>query len=465
VGVNNIQRLETHAHSHYSNIRLLDSINRPKDLILTAYELGMSGICLTDHECLSGSVEWLKLEKQLKQDGKIPKTFKCGIGNEIYLTETRDKKQKYYHFILIAKDTIGFHQLCELSSNSWYNSYYDRGMERVPTLKSELSNVVKSNPGHIIATTACIAGEDAQLLLALREAEQAGNDYDVAAIREKINEYFLFCKDVFGEDFYVEVAPSTNKEQIYCNKRVVGLAKAFGVKMIYGTDAHYLQKKDRYVHKAYLNSKEGEREIDSFYEFAHLMDNEEAWSYLKESYDEKIFIELCNNSMEIYNKIQSYDIFRNPIIPRVEVKNYPKKEQFLTEYPVLSSLFNSYEVQERYWVNECWNKMVELGLDKKINYVQRLETEADIIKTIGQKLGNCLFEYFNTFQHFIDLFWDCGSIVGPGRGSSVSYLSNQLLGITQLDPIEWSLPEWRFLNKERMELPKIVGQVKTGERA
>ena len=97
-------------------------------------------------------------------------------------------------------------------------------------------------------------------------------------------------------------------------------------------------------------------------------------------------------------------------------------------------------------------------------YISRIETEADIIKTISEKLGNCLFAYFNTFQHYIDLFWECGSIVGPGRGSAVGFLSNYLLGITQLDPVKADVPYWRFLNKERIELPKQnIGQVKIGE--
>lgn len=448
--------METHAHSMYSNIRLLDSINRPRDLILTAAELGLSGICLTDHECLCGAVEWLQLEKQLKKDEKISKDFKCGIGNEIYLVDERKPKQDYYHFILIAKDTIGFRQLCELSSKSWYQSYHDRGMERVPTLKSELKEIISKDRGHIIATTACIGGESSKTLLRLLVAEKQNNEREIIKERANLNNFLDFCLNLFGDDFYIEVAPGTSKEQIYINKRLRGIAKTCGIKIIYGTDAHYLKKQDRYVHKAYLNSKEGEREIDVFYKFTYLMDNQEAYDYLKESeYNEDFFVELCNNSMEIYNKISSYDIFRNPIIPRVDVQDYPKQENFLKGYPILASLFDSDNIQERYWVNQCWAKMCELRWDVRENYIQRLETEADIIKTIGQKLGNCMFEYFNTFQHFIDIFWECGSIVGPGRGSSVCFLSNKLMGITQLDPIEWKLSEWRFLNKERTELADI----------
>lgn len=449
------KRMETHSHSNYSNIRLLDSINRPKDMILTAASLGLSGVALTDHECLCGAVEWLTLEKDLKAAGKIPEDFKCAIGNEIYLVDERKAKQPYYHFILIAKDTIGFRQLCKLSSQSWYNSYHDRGMERVPTLKSELYKIVKENPGHLIATNACIGGELPRALLKLIEAEKNKDEATINAAREQVNKFIEFCLDLFGNDFYIEVAPGTSPEQVAYNKRVVSIAKFFNIKMIYATDAHYLKKSDRYVHKAYLNSKVGEREVDNFYEFAHFMDNNEAWEYLSVAYNEEQFIEFCNNSMEIYGKIGTYDIFRNPIIPKIEVKDYPKREAFLDGYPVLAYLFNSDEVQERYWVNECWNRLCELGLNQNDVYIKRLETEADIIQTIGHKLGNCLFEYFNTFQHFIDLFWECGSIVGPGRGSSVCFLSNFLLGITQLDPIKWNLVEWRFLNKERTELPDV----------
>lgn len=455
---NQIDRIECHTHSHFSNIRLLDSINRPKDIILTAAKMQLKGVCLTDHECLCGAVEWLETEKLLKEQNQISQDFKCGIGNEIYLTMTREKKQKYYHFILIAKDTIGFRQLCELSSNSWYNSYYDRGMERVPTLKSELQKIIEKNPGHVIATTACLAGECPQKVLAYLEAKKKQDEILKNKYKQEINDFLIFCINLFKDDFYIEVAPSLNNDQIIYNKQVINIAKAMNIKMIYNTDAHYLTKDDRFIHKAYLNSKEGEREIDEFYAYSHLMDNNEAWEYLKESYNEDVFIELCNNSMEIYNKIQSYEIFHNPIIPRVEVKNYIKRpdiSDLLSNYPTLSYLFNSDNDQERYWVNECWNEMEKTGWNLKDNYVQRLDIEADIIRTIGQKLGNCLFEYFNTFQHFIDLFWECGSLVGPGRGSSVCFLSNRLLGITQLDPIEWNLAEFRFLNKERLELPDI----------
>ena len=122
-----------HSHTHYSNIRLLDCISKPKDLIDKAIELGLSGIAITDHECLGSWIEVNQYAKKIKE--KYP-NFTIGLGNEIYLTDTRERNQKYYHFLLIAKDEIGAVALKELSSIAWKNSYIDRLMERVPLLKS-----------------------------------------------------------------------------------------------------------------------------------------------------------------------------------------------------------------------------------------------------------------------------------------------------------------------------------------
>ena len=154
---------------------------------------------------------------------------------------------------------------------------------------------------------------------------------------------------------------------------------------------------------------------------------------------------------------------RKQIIPKIEVKDYPKslahfgvnnslRDSLDNEWPIIKSLLLSDEPQERYWINECLDALIDKGLWKD-DYIQRIEVEADVIRDIGGKLDDCLFAYFNTFKHYIDLFWECGSTVGPGRGSATGFLSNYLLGITQLDPIRWGLPYWRFLNKERAELP------------
>ena len=244
------------------------------------------------------------------------------------------------------------------------------------------------------------------------------------------------------------------------------LAKGLDLKLTVGTDAHYLKKEDRYVHKAYLNSKGGEREVDDFYEFTYLMAPDELRGFLRLSFnDDDIIDNIFLTSIELQNKINFYSLERKQIIPKVEVKNYEKtlsyfgvnndyRDELDSNWKTIKSLLLSDEIQERYWINECLNALIDKGLWSE-NYLSRIEIEADIIRDIGGKLNDCLFAYFNTFKHYIDLFWECGSIVGPGRGSATGFLSNYLLGITQLDPIRWGLPYWRFLNRERAELPDI----------
>ena len=478
------KRFDPHCHSHYSNIRLIDCINRPKDLLLTAAELGLAGLALTDHEALCGHVEWLELEEELKKENKIPQDFKCALGNEIYLIDSREEFTKFFHLILIAKNTEGHRALRELSSTAWYNAFSYRGMERVPTLKSELRDIVEKYPNTLICTSACLGSEVANKTLELIELEK-GQDVDL--INQKKIEIVNLCnffRSLFGEDFYLEVAPSASKDQKRYNKRIKEIAKALNIKLVFGGDAHYLTKKERFVHKAYLNSKNGEREVDDFYAYSYLMSNEEAFENCANIFTEEEFNEICKNSLEIMNKIENYNIFHNPIIPKVNVLEYPVRAFDAIHFPTIAKLLCSNRVQERYWINNCLNQLEkkkpweptsqelkyekefpgELYFGTKEEYYDRIETEARIIDIIGTKLGNCLFEYFNTFQHFIDLFWECGSLSGPGRGSSVCFLSNYLLGITQLDPIRWSLPYWRFLNEERIELPDIDTDLSPSKR-
>ena len=454
-----------HNHTDRSNIRLLDCINRPKALIDKAIELGLSGIAITDHECLSAHMEVNQYAKKIKE--KYP-DFKIALGNEIYLVNDRGSGQKYYHFILIAKDVKGHKALRELSSTAWYNAYVDRGMERVPTTKQELQNIMSKYKGHVIATTACMGGELSTLAYDMSLSEKV-NDREVTQLcYDNIINFMKYCIEVFGEDFYIECAPSTAEDQKMVNRKLYKISKAFDVPMVIGTDAHYLTKEDRFVHKAYLNSKGGEREVDSFYEFARLMDFDEAEEILSESFDgnKDIAQSIIKNTLLIQNKIQDYSLERKQIIPKVKVPEYDKydimeqvpgiiMDNFDFRWPILKKIVERGNIQEKYWLMECVKSMREKEFHENTQYWDRLEIEADVIDFIGGKLDDCLFAYFNTFKHYIDLFWECGSTVGPGRGSATGFLSNYLLGITQLDPIRWGLPYWRFLNKERAELPDI----------
>ena len=226
--------------------------------------------------------------------------------------------------------------------------------------------------------------------------------------------------------------------------------------MVIGDDAHFLKKEDRFVHKAYLNSTNGEREVDTFYQYAYLHSEEDCITDLTPSFNEwtqEVYEFCCQSSMEMFNKIETYSLLHNQTIPSVDVTYYPRKERkqdFAENFPTLTKMFSSDDAYDRYWVNQCCDKLEELG-----KYLSRLEEEADVKKTISEKLGTNIFKYPIVLQHYIDMMWDCGSLVGAGRGSSCSGLNHYLLGVTQLDPIQWNLPFFRYINKERIELPDI----------
>ena len=301
-----------HNHTCYSNIRLLDCINRPTALIDKAIDLGLSGIAITDHECLSAHMEVNQYAKKIKD--KHP-DFVIALGNEIYLTDTRDRGQKYYHFILIAKDAEGHKALREMSTQAWRNSYVDRKMERVPLLKSELADIMSRYKGHVIATTACIGGELGSEIILAEEAE-AVRDYDTAQLHlGKIHNLVTFCKSIFGEDFYLECAPSTKEDQIQVNRRIRRIGQALGVKVVVGTDAHYLTKAERQVHKAYLNSKNGEREVDDFYATTYMMSTEELESFMNMTKEE--LYEAYSNIHYIKEQCEDYSLLKPLKIPQL----------------------------------------------------------------------------------------------------------------------------------------------------
>lgn len=454
-----VPRFDYHNHSHYSNIRLLDATIRPKQLIDRAIELGLSGIALTDHESLGAHIELDKIQEIYKD--KHP-DFKIVRGNEIYLTKDRSSGQRYYHHILLALDAIGHKMLRELSSNAWINSYFDRGMERVPTLYSDIENVIeKYGQGHIYASSACLGSFLDEQILALNEAEAIGNDVGITAAHRNIVKFILWCKDVYGDNnFSLEIQPSQSSDQLIVNKRMASIAKAFHLPICVTCDSHYLKKEDRYVHKSLLNSKDGDREVDDFYSYTYLQSEGEIRENLFGTGLD--YEELCANSMKILDRCEYYTLQKNQHIVEVPVPNYPiepKNHHFYdkNKYPTLDKLMHSQNPQERYWVNQCQNELnlrhlspQHLGND---TYLERLEYEADIMDYVGQRLDTCIFAYPNFLQHYIDMIWEVGSPIGVARGSAAAGLNHWLLGITGIDPIKHRFMYARFLNKERVELP------------
>ena len=447
----------THNHTAKgSNLRLIDSINTVKSLFDRATEVKLKGFCITDHEALCSHVEAIQEYKKRKDNNTLPKDFVLGLGDEIYLIDELGDYQPlgYTHFILLAKNKEGHRLLREISSTAWENSYKSRGMERTPITKEQLSKIVKKNPGKLIAQTACLGSELSKLVLLLVEAEKNNKQTEVNEIKQRIMNFLNYCINLFGkDDFYIEVQPSASKEQSLYNKRVKQIAKALGLKLVFSTDSHYESAERRFFHKAYLNSKDGEREVDDFYATAYMMSEEELKDYLLKDFSNEEFETMKNNSLEIANKIEFYDLYKQQEIPLVDVKNYPISNE-AEEYEYLNLLYKSEFEQDRYWVNTCVNFLKEKN---KYNdkYLSRLNEEAKDLWEISIKMNQRMTGYYNTMKLILELAWNGGnSLIGPARGSATGFLSCYALGITQLDPIEHNLPAWRHLTSTRPELPK-----------
>ena len=298
-----------HNHTSASNIRFLDSINRPSEMIKKAIELGFGGIAFTDHESLSAAVEIIKERDKIKKDHP---EFKIIFGNEIYLIDESEVKNanKYYHFILLAKDKEGWDQLRELSSFAWENSYVEKGQVRVPTTYQKLEEVISKNPGHIFASSACLGSRLDNLVL----------EHNVP----ETNNFVRWCIKVFGIDnFALELQPSDNEEQIIVNKVLIKLARYYNLPFIVTTDSHYLDKEDFKIHSAFLNSKQtSDRETEKFYKYTYIMTEQEMIDILTLGITKEEALEAINNTSIIGEKIQEYDFRHGTIVPKIRIPEF-----------------------------------------------------------------------------------------------------------------------------------------------
>ena len=444
-----------HNHTDMSNIRLLDCINKIEDLVNYANELGHNVVAITDHEFTGG---WVRFQDAVQKVKEKNPDFKGILGNEIYLVRNGLNKDnfkngidRYYHFILLAKDREGAKQIQEISTKAWMRSYIARGMRRVPTYYQDLVEIIKNNKGHVIGSTACLGGALATQLIKYRETQ---ND----ELYEKIKKWINHMISIFGEnDFYFELQPSYTKDQIYVNKELLKFSKEFNIPYIITTDSHYLKKEDRKIHKAYLNSKNGEREIDEFYASTYLMNTQELESYFSYLTKEELNIAYQNIS-EIINKCKEYELKKPLKIPELKWNNHDlyKTETWYNIYknhiPELEKFYNSQ--------NKADNELVWALIDgiEKHKDLQCEEAYKELNENLkitwkSSEVNKAHWSaYFLNLQKIIDICWEAGSIVGCGRGSGVGFLLLYALDIIQINCLREKTKtyQWRFLNPDRV---------------
>ena len=429
-----------HVHTQYS---ILDGQSSIENLFNRAEELGMPGLAITDHGNMYGVKEFFKYAK------KHP-NVKPIIGCEIYVSkgDHRVKEKGYYHLILLAKNYNGYKNLVKIVSTGHIEGFYNR-----PRVSHE---IIEKYHEDLICSSACMAGEVPRAIL--------------AGDMGKVDEIIEWHKNVFGEDYYLEVmlhkteVPGLSQEvydnQMIYNKVIFEMAEKHHVKVLATNDVHFVQKEDGPVHDRLIclttNSFVDDPDRMRYTQQEFLKSEEEMLALFPDH------PEALSNTLEVLNKVESYSIDSDPILPVFEID-----PAFMADIDAQM---------------EKYKDVIDAGrCDKKGNYrgdgfchsvaylchltyegahvrygetlteeqAERIDFELKTISRMGFP------DYFLIVQDYIAASRAMGSMVGPGRGSAAGSVVAYCLKITNLDPIRYQLLFERFLNPDRISMPDI----------
>ena len=390
-----------HVHTQFS---LLDGASQIKALIGKAKAMGMPALAITDHGNMFGVMQFItEAEKQ---------GIKPIIGCEVYVAEgsrflKRDKNDRSgHHLILLAKNKTGYHNLSKLVSKGYLEGFY-----YTPRIDKEL---LRDHAEGLIALSACLGGELPQAIM--RSGYQAG----ASVVQE--------FKEMFGDDYYLELQNHHLPEQGDVNPMIMALSKEFDVPLVATNDVHYINKEDFDAHHILICLNTG-REVDDK-DSMHYSGEE----YLKSAAEmEALFPETPEaiaRTVEIAEKVEPFSLKRDVIVPV-----FPMPEGFTDADDYLRHLTYS-GAESRY---------EEVTDEVK----QRLDYELGVIKRMGYA------GYFLIVQDFIAEARRREILVGPGRGSAAGSAVAYCIGITNVEPLRYKLLFERFLNPERMSMPDI----------
>ena len=480
-----------HVHSQYS---MLDGQASIPNLVDKAMADGMKGIALTDHGAmfgvkefynyvkkknskydsaikeLKGEIKKLESDSEGSHDQEIEqlrskikeeeaKKFKPIIGCECYVAR-RGRHMKEgrpdmsgWHLVVLAKNFQGYKNLIKMVSQSWTEGYYMR-----PRIDKEL--LEKYHEG-LIVSTACLGGE-------IPKKIQAGDIEET----EKSIQWF---KDLFGDDFYLELQrhktnrPDANSEayplQQKVNAELLKLGEKFNVKVIATNDVHFVQEEDADAHDRLICLSTGK----DFDDPKRMRYTKQEW--LKTTAEmNQIFADVpqvLENTLEIVDKVGFYSIDSDALMPFFTIEtsfgteegykqNY-KEEDLIKEFGDKEyHRLGGYDKVIRIKLESDYLRHLTMigadkryGKDRNHEIVERLDFELDVMKTMGFP------GYFLIVQDFIAAARDMGVAVGPGRGSAAGSAVAYCLGITDIDPIKYDLLFERFLNPDRISMPDI----------
>ena len=410
--------IHLHVHTQYST---LDGASQIPALIDKAISDGMNAMAITDHGNMFGVKEFFNYATSIGKKSGRP--FKPIIGCEVYVSPANRFEKKGRedrsgnHLILLAKNKTGYHNLVKLVSLGYIEGFYYK-----PRIDKEL--LERYSEG-LIVSSACLAGEIPQHVI----------DGNIAAAEAAI----LWFRERFGNDFYIELQRhETNKpgavtgvfeQQQAIIPALVELAKKHGVKCLVTNDVHFVNENEAEAHDRLLCISTAADVNDP----DRMRYTQQEW-FKTRAEMQTIFSDLpeaLDNTYEIAEKVEFYDINSTPIMP-----DFPLPEGFDDSNDYLRHL-TYLGAEKRYGSN----------IDGKIR--ERIDFELDTIMKMGYP------GYFLIVQDFIAAARAMDVSVGPGRGSAAGSAVAYCLRITDIDPIKYDLLFERFLNPDRISMPDI----------
>jgi DNA polymerase-3 subunit alpha len=437
-----------HLHTEYS---LLDGANKLTNLVSQVKELGMTSVAMTDHGNMFGAIDFYQ---QMKAAGIKPIIGMEGYIHNGDILNDKSTKQRF-HICLFAKNQKGYENLMYLSSKAFIDGFY-----YFPRInKKEL----REHSEGLICTSACLQGEVNWHLNLQNERNvrngALGYEGAVAAAKE--------YKDIFGDDFYLELMRHGIGDQLFIDDQVLKISKELDIKIVATNDTHYTYPGDAQYHEAFMCIG-----MNKLYDDPNRMRHSVHEFYLKSPQQmARLFADIPEaiaHTQEIVDKIEDFPLtVKEPIPPNFKfTPEYAKNDGLNINHEDDAPLpADASSDDKKAWKSaidkndaEYFIYRCELGLIERLKHVpqekheeykERLKFEMDIINSM--KFPG----YMLIVWDFVKVAKEMGIAVGPGRGSAAGSLVAYSLNITDIDPMKYELLFERFLNPERVSMPDI----------
>ena len=433
-----------HVHTQYS---LLDGAAPITSLYKKAIADGMPALAISDHGNMFGVFQFVaEAYKHVDENGK-PKV-KPVVGCEFYLVEsrhektfTKERKDKRYHQILLAKNEQGYRNLTKLTSLGFIEGLYGK----YPRIDKEL--ILQYHEG-LIATTCCLGASVPQAILrkGAAEAEQE----------------FKWWLDLFGDDFYVELQRHGIGDQDKVNEVLLKFAAKYNVPIIASNDSHYVEQDDFNAHDILLCINTGEKQSTPAFR-GDFADDDVNMKNMRFAFaNDQFYFKNTEEMSKLFHDIPQAIDNTNAIVDKIELLDL-KRSILLPNFPIPADfrLHTQDEKTDKGTVSadslNQWEYLKHLtyeGAQKRYGVMpdstkERIDFELFTIKTMG------FAGYFLIVSDFIKAGRDTGVFIGPGRGSAAGSVVAYCIGITNIDPIKYDLLFERFLNPDRKSMPDI----------